>query len=261
MKKILILLTCILSVNCLAKNSFLVAPGIVDFDLKKPTTQSFIITNDGDEPIRLNIKPVYFPIDDPTLGLGRHILAETREAEDITQFIRVSPKRLSLQPGQRRDIRVSIRVDKERPPGSYRSHLLVQMLETAQVIKTSTGDGVDDVGMEIKVKMETAVAIYGTMGEGNAELAFTCEQDNNTGKIKLNVTNNTSWRYDGSVNIKNSVAPISTIFEQRLISLRGSENSFLLNSPYSKGETYKIAYAHFATPDEINKIDCPRPPS
>lgn len=246
----------LLSMQLQAKNSFLVAPGLVEFDLTKPTTQSFIITNDGDEPIRLTINPIYFDIGDPSLNMGKHINDETRDIEDITKSVRISPKRLSLNPGQRRDIRVSIRPDKSLTDGDYRTHILVQMLETAQVIQTAATDDSNGVGMEIAVKMETAVAIYGKKGESIPEVEFQCTANPDSGSLMLRTVNNTDWRFDGQVQLVNSNQGNTPIFDGRVVSLRGSIRDINVDQAFDQSGTYRLTYRLANTPDVERSGTC-----
>ncbi|MFT4929689.1 MAG: hypothetical protein ACI8WB_005824 [Phenylobacterium sp.] len=230
----------------LAKNSFLVAPGIVEFDLKKPATRSFIITNDGDEAIRLNIKPIYFDIADRTMAMGEHLTKTTKDIENITGAIRISPRRLSLKPGQRRDIRVSIRPKKNLPDGDYRSHLLVQMLQVAHVLSSPMPQNSGGVGMDINVKMETAVAIYGSKGQGSPTLNFFCQQNPANGKLMVKIVNPTIWRFDGPISITANNTPI---FNQRLVRLRDSSKTQAFKTDYLSTTDYQIGYNTLKNPD------------
>lgn len=207
----------------LAKNSFLVAPGRVDFDLSRPSTQSFIITNNGDGKIRLNIEPIYFEIDSQSLAAGVHLKPETAKLENITPYIRVSPRTLSLAAGQRRDIRISLRPPKDLVLGDYRSHLLVKMLETARVIKSKKAAGENAVGMQLNIKMETAVAIYGHLGERDPKLSISCGLNPDNNQFSLVVENTSPWRFDGMVSVFNAKSNnASPLHQERFVSLRES---------------------------------------
>jgi hypothetical protein len=241
-----------------AKNSFLVAPGRVTFDLKKPTTQSFILTNNGDGKIRLSIKPVYFPIDSKSLQMGALLDPKTAELEDLTKYIRVAPRSLSLNPGQRRDIRISIRVPQNLPDGSYRAHLLVSMLETAQVIQTPAGSG--EVGVGVNLKLETGVAIVGFKGEqAETKIHTVCKIEPGTGRLGLVVTNPSVWRFDGFLEFYPSNAPSTgePLTVVRVILLRGSKNDFASSyvPPGGKGK-YFIKWIDFETKAVVGSSTC-----
>lgn len=185
-----------------AGNSFLVAPGRIDLDLERPQTRSFIVTNTGDGPIRVTVEPVYFPVDDSSLQGGVPLKPETAGQDSLTPFLRVSPRTLSLKPGERRDVRFSIRNPADLPPGDYRVHLLMRMLETAVTLGNDQIriEGDRGIAMQLHIKMETAVAIYGHKGARHGEVAVACRRAED-GTLRLEVTNATPWRYEGRAGV------------------------------------------------------------
>lgn len=215
-----------------AGTSYLVAPGKVDFDLSHPTTQSFIINNNGDSTIRLRIKPIYFPIDSKSVGLGTHLNPETRAIEDLTQYIRVSPKALILRPGQRRDIRVAIRAPIDAQPGDYRSHLLVAMVETDKVKKKEKES--EKMSMQLNIKFETAVAILGRKGTRIPSLVINCVRHPDYKELILEINNPTVWRFEGTLAMS-SEKQKTPLFKRRIISLRESRQYLLTNVTDEKG--------------------------
>lgn len=253
---LLLIFTCFIP-NTWSKNSFLVAPGRVDFDLKRPTTQSFIITNNGDGPIRLTIEPIYLEIDSKSMSAGEHLKPETAKLEDLTNSIRVSPRRLSLSPGQRRDIRISLRPSAELTEGDYRTHLLVKMMEVARTIDSGSEDE-GSLGMKLNIKMETAVAIYGHKGDRKPSLNASCDINNNN--LNVTVVNPSVWRFDGFIQVFKSNGPTDTpLYENRLISLRESKKQHLTDfTPTDKGP-FLIRFLDFKEREEINSINCRLP--
>lgn len=213
------------SANIMAKNSFLIAPGRLEIDLAQPKTVSYIVTNNGDGKIRLSVKPVYFPVNSRSLAAGEPLDPATTMDDDIHKLIRISPRKLSLRPGQRRDIRVSIRPRPNMKHGDYRAHLLVSMEETAQELgNKGKGDGKSSVGMKLSLKMETAVAIYGTLGKKQPELKFECLQDKNK-NVVLAASNISPWRFDGWLRVyrKKTGAKGKPLAKIRLNSVRMSK--------------------------------------
>jgi len=206
-----------------ARNSFLVAPGRVDVDLSRPKTQSFIITNNGDDKIRLSIDPVYFAVDSKSLAAGEPISENKVGYDDLHQFIRVSPRALSLQPGQRRDIRISVRAPGDLVQGDYRAHLLVRMVETAMTVGSSNPKDPNSVGMQLNIKMETGVALYGHMGDRDPKIDFQCRHDE-SGNVLIQATNTSPWLFDGWVRVfsKGAVEGRAPLHEYRLRSIRES---------------------------------------
>ncbi|MDH5527089.1 MAG: hypothetical protein OEY97_07250 [Nitrospirota bacterium] len=180
----------------LAANSFLVAPGRVDMDLTRPRTQVFILTNNGDGAIRLTIEPIYFEVDSASLRAGEPLDAAASVQDDMTPWLRVSPRTVSLQPGERRNIRASVRPPADLPDGEYRAHLLVRMLEPARNMGPTGGD--EALTMRLTLKMETAVAIYGHRGRRDGQITFGCHIGAG-GELELVGVNRSIWRYEGTV--------------------------------------------------------------
>ena len=240
-----------------AKNSFLVAPGRVEFDLTRPKTQSFIITNNGDDSIRLSINPTYFAVDSDSLGIGHPLSEETKTIEDLTPYILVSPPRLSLKPGQRLDIRISLRPPNTLTEGSYRAHLLVSMMEVAETVTNEeiAADG-NSLGMHLSIKMETAVAIYGNKGEGNPDLKFNCLADPESGKLSYEIINESPWRFDGWVRVYDSANSSTAINEDRLIIMRESRRSITSEWKPSMNPLF-LRWSDLKTEEQIGSASCP----
>lgn len=243
--------------QAISKNSFLVAPGRVMFDLSRPKTQSFIITNNGDEAIRLNIKVVYFPVDSSSLGIGQPLNEETATTEDLKPYLRVSPPRLSLKPGQRRDIRISIRPPGGLTDGTYRAHLLVSMMEVAQTITdVAASDESGEVGMHLSLKMETAVAIYGQKGKGNPDLQIKCVTDAETGNLSYEVLNPSPWRFDGWIRAHDSADDTKVRHEDRLTIMRESKRSIISKSKPGTDALF-LRWSDLKSEELIGSAHCP----
>ena len=239
-----------------AKNSFLVAPGRVDFDLSRPNTQSFIITNSGDDKIRLSIEPVYFEIDSRSLAAGEPLDKINPGKDDLRPYIRVSPRTLSLNPGQRRDIRISVRASQDMDAGDYRAHLLVRMLETAR-IEDVVSDDPAAIGMKLAIKLETAVAIYGYLGERQAELAVNCLRGER-GDLLLDINNPTRWRFEGwfSVNSGQASEVAEPLARKHVNSLRESRRQVRMEWSPKSGEELGIIWRDAKTDVEKGRTQC-----
>ena len=215
-KKIAKILTVSLSllggVNAYADHSFLVAPGRIEADLTSQTTRTVIVTNTGSEDIRLEIFPEYLPIGDGQgeLNVGVSHLKNQKEKESLEDYITVSPKVLKLKPGQRRDVKVNIngkrsRTNKNAKPlsenGDYRTHLIVRMKE-AVATKEISSENNENLSMNLDIKFETAIAIYGRKGEPNYD---SVKAECSNGSLSLN--NDTPYKVDGKVNKNSEIIP------------------------------------------------------
>jgi hypothetical protein len=199
LKKILSYTLLIFPSVLFARNSFLVAPTSAEISMKKPTTMSFVVTNNGDEVIRIAIAPIYFEVGSKFMPPSAPLVPKTTKDDNITPFMVISPKVLSIRPGDQRTVRVSIRPGSDLAPGEYRGHVLFSMLDIANTIgkKAKKGEG---MSMVLNFKSETAVVIYGSVGSGVADLKTTCSLAKN-GNLKVKITNSGKWRFDGWMRI------------------------------------------------------------
>lgn len=254
----LLSLLVVTSTSLLARNSFLVAPGRVDFDLSRPNTQSFIITNNGDDEIRLSIAPIYFEIDSKSLAAGVPLHPETKD--DLRPFIRVSPRTLALRPGQRRDIRVSVRPPAELPLGDYRAHLLVSMKEIAMTVNQQVSTNANSIGMQLDIKMETGVALYGHKGERSPELSFECQRDVDN-NLLLIASNPSLWRFEGWVRLftAGAAADAPALVEHHLNSLRESRRPIRTDWHPKGTGPYEIRWSDAKTGRLVGRAHCALP--
>jgi len=197
-KTVLLLAACAItfSSQVFASNSFLVAPGKIMFNPKNKETKTLIVTNTGDESIRLELDIEYLGID--RLKMGKYLKDGVEDSDDISKNIRVSPKRLNLKPGQRRDVRVQLGPIKNVREGDYRAHLVVKMLENAETQKIDSLS--TEMSMKLNIKMETAVALYAREGVYSNDMKISCLDNNKEFALKLD--NNSEYKFDGYIKIQ-----------------------------------------------------------
>ncbi len=184
-----------------AANTFLVAPTSAEISLERPNTLSFVVTNNGTGQVRVAISPIYFPVDSKFMPTAKPLNASTTKEDDLSSLMVVSPKVVSIKPGEQRTVRVSVRPKPGLKEGEYRAHVLFSMLDVADSVKVKgKGKGEEGLSMKINFKSETAVVIYGTVGKGSANLATSCNVLKN-GKTKVKITNSGKWRFDGWLRI------------------------------------------------------------
>lgn len=174
-----------------------VSPGHLKFDLKVPSTKLLWIKNDGTQAVTLKIKPWRYDL--KTLHLGSYINKKTAYASDLTPYLLVSPRILTLQPMQSRKVRVSIRIPATIVPGSYYSHLILYPVE-----KLYVQDNPSNSGMSLRVRMAMAVAVHANYGSGEPKLNIKC-RITKAHKMELQIKNNSIWMFDGKLEIYNNV--------------------------------------------------------
>ena len=218
-----------------ADGSFSVAPGVFLLNLSKSHTDSILLTNTSERRIRLMIKPVYFAVDSRQLNAGSSLNRETAAIENIAKAIIVSPRVLVLAPGQKRSVRFSVRNRAQSAPGDYRAHLLIKTLEGKQPDLKAGANNTDGMSIRLKLKVQTAVAIYGRIGAPDTKLESRCLRDEK-GNLVLEMINKSKWNYRGWLGIYGVASDegVSLLKMVRLISLRESKRMISLQLPFDK---------------------------
>ncbi len=190
-----------LSIVAVARNGFLVAPTHLDLDCARPHTASFVVTNTGDQTIHIRISPECFTTGSASLKLGTDLFPKNAKRVCVSDYMLVSPRAVSLTPGAKRTVRISIRPPADLAPGGYRAHLLFSMLENANTYnQNAVGKDGRNMNMKLNVLFEMAVGIYCKKGEGDAKLTAKCLTNDN--KLQISMRNTTPWRYKGKLELR-----------------------------------------------------------
>ena len=207
-----------------AKNTFLVAPTSAEISLDRPNTISFVVTNNGDGQVRVAISPIYFSVDSKFMPTAKPLDPATTTSDDLSSYMIISPKVVSLKPGEQRTVRVSIRPKADAfKEGEYRAHVLFSMLDVADTMNTK--DAKEGVSMKLNFKSETAVVVYGSFGKGTADLKTDCKIIKDK-KTKVMITNAGKWRFDGWLRILDGDKKLT---EDKVFIVRESIRETVLN--------------------------------
>ncbi len=194
------LLLC-LSSMLFAQRSFLVAPTHLNVDLNRRTIQTLIVSNTGEDRIHVKIKPLFLPVASRSLGLGQPLHPEQEKDYNLSSFIRVSPRALSLSPGEEREVRLSINPPHRLTNGAYRSHVLFHMVEARERPHSEKEQAAaKKANVDLNMMMEMAISVYGTKGKGGANLLFQCHRSKQ-GRLAISATNDSAWRFIGTLNV------------------------------------------------------------
>lgn len=230
----------LMSASTFAGSGFLVAPERAMFDFNKVETKKFILTNTSNEPIRLSVKPEFIPIDSKFINIGKHVESYTAN-DDLTSYVRVAPRVVSLNPGERRDIRVQIRPNKSLENGDYRTHLLVENIATATE-KAEVASS-ENIQMNISMRMQTAIALYARRGDYSSDLSFECK--NIKGKQHVMAINASPYMFEGKFSIDSSDP-------RPALMMRESERAFTFDKPFST-----LVFTNNETSQDF-KVNCPQ---
>jgi hypothetical protein len=257
-RSVLVGLFLFLSTILPAKNSFLVAPTSAEIDLKKPVTLSFIVTNSGDDNIRLSISPIYFGIGSKFMPPLKPLDAETSKDDSLVPFMKVSPKIISLKPTEQRTIRVSVRPTKElkEKKGEYRAHVLFAMLDIAETLGQKKKPGEKGIGVQLSFKSQTGVVIYGSVEKGDPDLVPECSISSN-GKLKVKIKNKGLWRFDGWLRIYDPKDKEKKLVEDRIFMTKQTFKEELLNwKPEDGTKSVEIDWVPLDTKRKSFKTTC-----
>jgi len=228
-----------------AKNSFSVAPTKVEVDLSKPRTESFVVSNSGDDPIRVEASIIYFPVDSKDLNNGIALNPETSKLDSLEKNIIVSPRLVSLGVREQRVIRISVRPPADMKTGEYRAHILFQMLELSETQKKSIENAAGKkVGMNLSFKLEMAASVIGLNGIPDPKIKGKCQLINN--KIILEALNPSVWRFDGWIQLVSEGGKI--LREEKNFVIRESQRNFTFVDDELKNHK-KIKARFFLTKD------------
>lgn len=236
--------------------SFLVAPTSAEIDLKKPNTVSFVVVNNGDNRIRVSASPIFFPVGSKFMPPMESIVNEKEDRDDLSKYMVVSPKVVSLKSGERRTIRVSIRPSVELSEGEYRAHVLFSTIdiERSASVRRKKKDG-DGFSMSMSFKTETGVVIYGSKGKGSSKMDAKCYLIKD--KTKIKIINSGLWRFDGWLTIYDPNNRNKKLVEEKVFLTRQSKQDVLLNwVPFGDQKNIKIEWIPLDTKLERTTSTC-----
>ncbi|WP_440055588.1 hypothetical protein ACSLBF_05435 [Pseudoalteromonas sp. T1lg65] len=85
-----------------------------------------------------------------------------------SSFIRMSPKQVTLAPGERQVVKLALRRRANMAAGEYRSHLLFSVLPSAQDKRVSENSG----GIDINLLMNYTIPVLFRVGQAEAKVAL-----------------------------------------------------------------------------------------
>ena len=103
--------------------SFQVSPTRFEFPLDKRYTEFFTVTNTAADPVRLRVYPKFV-----TFDADNKLLEGVQSPHDLSRWVVLSPRRLSLQPEQRQVVRFSVRPPSGLTGGEYRTVIFFEEL-------------------------------------------------------------------------------------------------------------------------------------
>ncbi len=235
-KLIILFVLIFFATTTFGNNFFLVAPGVLHLNLKnKRSIESFIIRNTGENKLRLRLATVYFPIGSKSMKMGVPLNKEI--VDDISKNLIVSPKIVSLKPGQKRTVRVAFRKNRKFEAGDYRAHVLIKSVDPVKQ-KANPGNETKGISLNLNIKLQTAIAVYVHSGKSNASVDFISSKDKK-GNIVITSINKTKFKYDGWFQI---IQGSNKSKIERFMVFRESKRNFYIEDNNQKSLTVKWGY-------------------
>ncbi|MDD5090799.1 MAG: hypothetical protein PHQ23_07755 [Candidatus Wallbacteria bacterium] len=181
-------------------DNYTVSPPILEVDLDREISGYFNVENNSDQPHRINIEVSYFKPEE--IFAGVHTQPDVAGTEDIAGLVVVSPRVINLPAGQKRKVRFTVKPDGvRRPPGEYRANLVFKPVPDK---KPEPGVNSEGVSMRINWILEIRLPVYVTIGKrGPAGITANgvLTQENGKHFVRLDVGNETVWRYPVEFNV------------------------------------------------------------
>lgn len=201
----------------------LIAPTRFVLDADTSVTEKIVVENNSNEPIRLEIKPIYRSV--MASGLVRTD-ANIAESENIADWIKVSPPIIrELKPNQRRTVRLRMNaLPDDMPDGEYRAYLWFSPIAKApeatdlsRTVRSNNGSA-----FELNFHINSYVPVYVQKGEQVQDVKFQCADQN------LKITNDGKFQFRAKLNVDEH--------SEKVVLLRNAE----LTKPFPKGSKVSL---------------------
>lgn len=201
----------------------LIAPTRFVLDADTSVTEKIVVENNSNEPIRLEIKPIYRSV--KASGLVRTD-ANIAESENIADWIKVSPPIIrELKPNQRRTVRLRMNaLPDDMPDGEYRAYLWFSPIAKApeatdlsRTVRSNNGSV-----FELNFHINSYVPVYVQKGEQVQDVKFQCADQN------LKITNDGKFQFSAKLNVDEH--------SEKVVLLRNAE----LTKPFPKGSKVSL---------------------
>ncbi|WP_159651296.1 fimbrial biogenesis chaperone [Vibrio atypicus] len=201
----LFILSCIFAVPVFAQ--LLIAPTRFVLDADRSITEKIVVENSSDQPLRLEIKPVYRPI--TSAGVTR-LTQDIQQTENIANWIQVSPPVIrELKPNQRRTIRLRFNaLPKDMTDGEYRAYLWFSPIATGQE-QAKDSKQLSGPAFELDFRVNSYIPIYAQRGKVTQNVDIQCQKD------AIHIQNNGKYQFNATLNINGQ--------DERLVLLRDSQ--------------------------------------
>ncbi|MPY24118.1 hypothetical protein FM037_15445 [Shewanella psychropiezotolerans] len=163
--------------------NLLVTPTRAELDDTSQRSSVFSLVNKGSSTARYNI---YFE-DKVQLAEGGYRSIVDDKAV-LSQYVRYSPRRVTLEPEQGTRVRMAVRLPKNTPVAEYRSYIVFHQIPLTPVIASkASNDNADTFSLSVTAYMRISIPVILRVGELNGEVMID-EVTDEKAQTSLNVT-------------------------------------------------------------------------
>jgi fimbrial chaperone protein len=154
------------AVSVTAQANLLVTPTRVDLDDKDQRSAVFSLVNKGNTLSRYNI---YFE-NKELLPTGDYLTLDTSPTS-LAQFVRYSPRRVSLEPEQGTRVRMAVRLPKGTAKGEYRSYIVFHQIPLApKVVESDPSKESPTLSLSVQAYMRISIPVILRVGDLSSEV-------------------------------------------------------------------------------------------
>ncbi|MEZ9289652.1 molecular chaperone [Vibrio lentus] len=203
----------------------LIAPTRFVLDADTSVTEKIVVENNSDQPIRLEIKPIYRPV--KASGLVRTDTSVT-QSENIANWIKVSPPIIrELKPNQRRTVRLRMTaLPADMPEGEYRAYLwfspIAKAKDLSEVDLSGKAKSNDGPAFELNFHINSYVPVYIQKGEPVQDVKYHCDDQS------ITIRNDGNFQFNAKLNVDDHI--------EKVVLLRNAE----LTKPLPKGSKVSL---------------------
>ncbi|QLE85673.1 hypothetical protein FLM48_11700 [Shewanella sp. Scap07] len=164
MKRILLGCLSLFMLATHSQASLLVTPTRAELDSSRQKSAIFSLVNKGNVTSRFNI---YFQ-DKQQLPSGDYVSLEGKGK--LSQFVRYSPRRITLEPEEGTRVRLALRLPRGTAQGEYRSYLVFSQIPLTEALDSAATENAKDLSLSISAMLRISVPVVLRVGELDSEV-------------------------------------------------------------------------------------------
>ena len=215
-----------------------VSPTRFEFNLERKFNNFFTLANTGDKPLHIKIYPSLV-----MMGKNNTLVEIQNSPFDLSSYLVFSPRSVTLQPGQRRIIRFTVRPPDNLAAGEYRTVVFFEELPGPDEAPRFTKG--KKLGVDLTLLTRIGVPLYGMMGAKTQEVIFekgAAERQKGTLSVGGRFVNKGNAHVQIDVDAR-LLGPGDKLVAQKLEKLflqRDQKQDWAMEAPVNAGGNYQL---------------------